>query len=259
MSPVQTTAMLASRAQAISGSRPHRDESRHSLISAATTIDRSACRCLHASVRQSQVPRAAGENLHSAPAGSWDREDDLAELLAGFEALVRRARLGEREHAVDDRPRAARARPARRRPRSPPACPSSSRRSSAASTRSGAARPAGSARSSRRRRRCGPPARAASSESLPRRLADVLDDDVGAAAGDLLHARGDVVRRVVDRRVGAELARPLELRVARRRDDRRARRAPSRSRAPPSRRRRRCPRSAPTRPAASCAFVTSIR
>ena len=48
---------------------------------------------------------------------------------------------------------------------------------------------------------------------LPGRLADVLDDDVHAlAAGRLLHRRRHVAGRVVDDGVGAELARPLELR-----------------------------------------------
>src|SRR5436305_14446471 len=36
-----------------------------------------------------------------------DGEDDLAELLAGLEPLVRRADLLERQHGVDDRKRAA--------------------------------------------------------------------------------------------------------------------------------------------------------
>src|SRR5581483_6764724 len=54
----------------------------------------------------------------------------------------------------------------------------------------------------------------------PRRLADVLDDDVRAApAGRLLDGRLHVARRVVDDRVGAELAGTLELRVARRGHD----------------------------------------
>jgi hypothetical protein len=51
---------------------------------------------------------------------------------------------------------------------------------------------------------------------LPRRLADVLDHDVGtASAGRLLHGFLHVAGGVVHRRVGAELARTSELRVAR--------------------------------------------
>jgi len=52
---------------------------------------------------------------------------------------------------------------------------------------------------------------------LPGRLADVLDDDVDAvAAGGVPHCRRDVAACVVDDRVGAEPARPLQLRVGRR-------------------------------------------
>ena len=48
--------------------------------------------------------------------------------------------------------------------------------------------------------------------SLPRRLADVVDDDVRAAARHVLDVCDDVVRLVIDRGVGAELARLLQLR-----------------------------------------------
>src|SRR5690242_9553776 len=41
------------------------------------------------------------------PEAGSDRENDLAELLAGFEALVRGADLLEREYRVDDRQRTA--------------------------------------------------------------------------------------------------------------------------------------------------------
>ena len=52
---------------------------------------------------------------------------------------------------------------------------------------------------------------------LPGRLAHVLDDDVGAVTlGRFLHGRRHVAGLVVHDRVGAELARPLELLVARR-------------------------------------------
>ena len=52
--------------------------------------------------------RAAGDpDLGSVPADLGNRQHDLAELLAGLHPLVRGARLGEREHGVDDRLRAA--------------------------------------------------------------------------------------------------------------------------------------------------------
>ena len=83
---------------------------------------------------------------------------------------------------------------------------------------------------------------------LPRRLADGLDDEVHAA--DLLRRGDDVARRVVDRDVGAPFARPLELLVGARSDERLRARARARSRTPRSRRRRRSPRSAPIHPPA---------
>ena len=54
-------------------------------------------------------------------------------------------------------------------------------------------------------------ARAEASDLAPRRLADMLDDDVGPGSRQLAHAGGDVVAVVVERLVGAELARKLEL------------------------------------------------
>ena len=67
--------------------------------------------------------------------------------------------------------------------------------------------------------------------ALPGCLADVLDDHVDAALGRLLDLRGDVAVGVIDDRVRAELARPLELDVARRgRDDLRSKRLRDRER-----------------------------
>ena len=60
---------------------------------------------------------------------------------------------------------------------------------------------------------------AAAERRLPGVGAHRLDDDVHAAVRQLLHARRDVLARVVHRRVGAELARAFELLVGRRRDD----------------------------------------
>ena len=112
----------------------------------------------------------------------------------------------------------------RRRPGSRRACPSSTPGSSTASTRRDGVRRAGSAPWSLRRRRCGPRPRRIERPS-PGRLADVVDDEVDAAPVTSLTARDDVVRLVVDGRVGAELERAL--RASRRSRRSRSTRAPS--------------------------------
>ena len=92
----------------------------------------------------------------------------------------------------------------------------------ARATRSGAAPPAGSGPRSRRRRRSGPrgPPRRASASTSPRRRARRRRRRPPPVSSRT--RAGDVVGVVVQRLVGAELARARELRVARRGDDRRA-------------------------------------
>src|SRR5581483_4071743 len=147
-----------------------------------------------------------------------DREDDLAELLAGLEPPVGVGDLREREHAVDDRPRlpgldqlahgAEVLRHPHRRAEHRQLLPPDA---------------------VQRRRRVRPGRRAAHDHApfgprgveraLRGRLADVVDDDVRPAAGRLLHRRDDVVASVVDGDVRPCGAGQLELLVARRRHD----------------------------------------
>ena len=118
----------------------------------------------------------------------------------------------------------------------------------------------GSGPTSRRRRRSVPVARRRGERALPGRLADVLDHDVGAAAGQLAHAgrrRRSVSWFTVASAPSSRGA--LELRVARRRDDRRGRRAPSRSRAPRSQTPLPIPQISTHSPGCRRAFVTSMR
>ena len=98
----------------------------------------------------SEQPVLPGRTRSPVASVIGDTEQDLPELLARLEPLVRSACFGEREHPVDHGRGAGRPR-GRRRPRSRRACPSSSRGCRVASTRGGAAPRAGWGRSSRRR------------------------------------------------------------------------------------------------------------
>src|SRR4051812_13033146 len=161
------------------------------------------------------LPHRTGR-LRIGPARlAGDTEHDLAELLACFETLVRCGSFGERQHLVDDRngttrldelvdgfevPRRAHRRTEDRQLLPPDAMEIRRR------VRSG--RGAADADTPRRPRRveC----------ALPRRLADVIDHDVCAASGEVLHLGDDVVGVMVERAVRAELAGSLQLLGARR-------------------------------------------
>ena len=145
-----------------------------------------------------------------------------------------------------------RSRRARRRRRSPLSSPSSSRGSTAASTRSGGGLPAGSARASLRTRRSAPGGRpgatccqvasptCSTTTSAPwPPVASFTAATTSCAAWFTL--------------ASARPRRPLELLVARGRDDRPRAESLGRSSSPPSRRRRRYPRRGPIRPPEPCA------
>src|SRR5205807_9245453 len=137
----------------------------------------------------------------------WDPQDNLAQLLAGFEPLVSCRRLGKREDGVDDREGTARCDEVvhrlevlfRAHRRSvdgelfPPDAVKLSRRVRPARGTADADAP-GCARGGEGAR--------------PGRLADVVDDDVRAAAGQLFHSGDDVLGVVVERSVRAELTGP---------------------------------------------------
>ncbi len=175
---------------------------------ARTLLRTRATRPLRAGTGMTLVdPSAAGRLAVIAVPARPDPQHDLAELLARLQPLVGGRGVGEREHAVDDRPclpgrdqvvgapevvgRAHRR--AEDRELLPPDAVQGGRR----------------VRPGRRAAHDDAALRAGRIEgAAPRRLADVVDDDVRAAAGQILDGRNDLLRRVVHARVGAELASP---------------------------------------------------